>query len=123
MKAIELRIVFEDDEGKTYTQTYTDFGAKDMCSWIANRWWSNSPAYPTNKAAPIIGPVLRRVTEGTGTLHDAVLDSGERTVFMRDRGEYLRLDDLVPEGVNEESLGEGPRWAFRFDVTAVPVKP
>lgn len=121
MKAIELRIVFEDEDGNTYVRTY---GLNDPHRWLGKFMDGLEAAdgeYFSLPEAETVGPVLRKVTEVEGAVeHDGdawfVVDGGN--------GPGVGVQDIVPEQV---PLAEGPRpyrtFRFRIDVTAVPVKP
>lgn len=111
MKATELRIVFEDDDGKTYVQTIygNDAGVIGrLIDTVSHH--ARPPGFPTQKT---IGPVVRRATTFRGS-YGAINNE-----FCVDRGpgpSAITLRDLVPEidgGVHDVTV----------DVTAVPVKP
>ena len=112
MRAVELRIVFEDDDGKTYVQTFAPPNAAVLNAVAAAmQMGSEEP--------PIVGPVLRKVSEVEG----AVEHDGDAWFVVDGRnGPGVGIENVVPEHL---PLSEGPRSArtFRllFDVTAVPV--
>lgn len=117
MRAKELRIVFEDDEGQTYIHTY-----RPPSGCLLNAVAAIEAARAIGCAPPTgIGPALRKVTEVEGHHYDGCLESGE-TIIYPDEGATVRMKDLVPEAVSTMSMARnGERYRFRFDVTAVPV--
>ncbi len=133
MRAVELRIVFEDDEGKTYVETYEGTAAetafRDLSVVEMER--QNLGLHGPHQDVPRVGPVLRKVTEVEGRLVDREFHFDEALVaFPREPDGTMRCrgidEHLFPDGVaakydDEKDDYAGPLYRFRIDVTAVPV--
>lgn len=125
MRAVELRIVFEDDDGKLYTETHEGFTAevafRDLSVGEMERQKCvNERTLGTRCLVQRIGPVLRRVTE-----IEWIIDHDGDCRYINGNGEWAYLSDFVavlprlPKEIDPDSTPT--RFRFRFDVMAVPV--
>jgi len=122
MRAKEVQIVFEDDEGKTYVQTW-DGKMAEHAGYLIEGAWRGYGTYHFGQTPLIVGPVLRRVTEVRGFpdrnfpgyLH--LETSGKDLMEIN----AVAIDEVIPEECWGPSLQDQPDYVFRFDVTAVRV--
>ena len=131
MRAIEVNIVLEDDDGKTYVWTYKvndPATARRVEGAVRDAMWIESPAGSATMTQ--IGPVLRKVTEVEGRLVREYTDEVARIAAPRDQSGILRstgIDEhLFPDGIaaqydDEKDDYAGPMYRFHFTVEAVRV--
>lgn len=133
MKAVELRIVFEDDEGKTYLKTYKSGDpriATRVLDAVRDVFWEYT--HDGSACMSSEGPVLRKVTEVEGTYEHDCEGDWIMPKPLTYESESAHMESIVPrepqEFVREERTPTSVKrftalYRFRFDVTAVPVKP
>jgi hypothetical protein len=111
MRAIELNIVLEDDDGKTYVVRHGEEDAEIVREFIKKC---------CILCGVIEGPVLRKVTEVEGWPD---CDFPGFLCFDKKDGEAngIQIDGVTPEECIHKVDGEPPSYRFRFDVTAVRV--
>lgn len=122
MRAVELRIVFEDDDGKTYTETYEGTAAENAFRdlSVVEMERQNIGIHGTHQDVPRIGPVLRRVTEVRACHYRSGYDTMGLWVGVHN---VVRCEDeLLPSEVHGAvECVDGPLCDYRIEVTAVPV--
>lgn len=107
MRAVEVSIVLEDDDGNIRVARYIDEAKIAML--LTDDVARAEPDFP-------IAPVLRRVT----LIEGAVEHDGDAHCINGGSLNYVYFRDLLPEGTESEKRPL-PKFAFRFTVEAVRI--
>ncbi len=119
MRAIELNIVFVDDEGSTHTVTLHGDDAEFWFGTQARERLESDLLFGTLPRGEIRRNVLRKVTEVEGAVD---LDMIGMHYVADEQGCIVGLmDRMYPPEVNTVGPRKARKYRLRFDVTAVPV--
>jgi hypothetical protein len=117
MKAVELNIVLEDDDGKMYVRHYafdsidegrTDALMESIRGFVMQGGFSSA----------VVGPVLRKATEVRGRYYD----DGEADSIEVDNGEWSdgMLENMLPDECSRRTDSKrGAMFDYRITVEAV----